>query len=224
MFFFSFPLLPLFAVKALHSSTLLSLFSGATRFLALSFALVQISAQHGLDGTHARENAEPDAGALPVQSAPLVQTPGLVAQVRADADDGGEIRNGQRAGAPVRQAGELADEPVIRAAGLFRGRGRGGPGTLSGALGLLFRRRRLGLALYPLGLRLRLHVLLEEVGRHGAHAGHVDIDERRRGRGLAGDDFDGLRSSGLQGLPQKSSIMRQLSIAPPRERRKKWAQ
>lgn len=92
-------------------------------------ALVQISPKDSLGRPHARQDAQAHPRVLPVQTALLVQAPCPVPQVGADADDGGEIGKGQRAGGPVRQAGELLDEPGVGLAGLFGG-------LLLGVLGL----------------------------------------------------------------------------------------
>src|SRR3569833_1522313 len=71
-----------------------------------------LRSKHALYGTDGSQDAHAEPDALPAQPAPLVQAPGLEAQVGAQADDGGEVGHDQRAGGALAHVGELARQPA----------------------------------------------------------------------------------------------------------------
>lgn len=134
--------------------------------LVVLLALVQVSAQDGLDDADTSEDANTQADGLPVEPAALVQAPGLVAEEAADADDADKVGNDDAAGLAVGEGGELAGEPGVGLAGLCGGvllRLFGLElGLVGGLAGLV-------LAVEARGLGFGLDLLLEEVRGDGVH-------------------------------------------------------
>lgn len=169
--------------------------------LVVLLALVQVSAQDGLDDTNTSKDTNTQADSLPVETSALIQAPGLVAEERGQTDDADKVGNDDAGRLAVGEGGKLAGEPRVGLAGLglssllgLFGLGLGFSGGLTGFLAGL---AGLVLAVEAGSLRLGLDVLLEEVGGDGVDRGHVDVDEGSGGGGLDVDDFVDLRGSSL---------------------------
>lgn len=144
-------------------------------------ALVQISSKDTLYGANSGQDANTKTNVLPVQAATLVQAPGLVSQEGTQPNDASQVRDCQSSGASIGQLCKLRLQPVV---GLF---------ALLLGLGLLSS----SLTLEARGLGFGLDVLVEEFGRDSLDGGGVDVDERRGGGGLVGENLGRLGSSSL---------------------------
>lgn len=148
--------------------------------------------QQTLHHTNQAHDAEPNAQTLPIQASALVQPEALVAQVAAEADDRGDVPDGQGARGAVRQLAEPLRQDAVGASGAAAA-------LLLGQVGLGPRPRRCVLELVSRRLRVGLDFLLVEVRGHRAHRRRVDVHQGRGAGRFVRHDLGGLRGRGLCG-------------------------
>ncbi len=107
------------------------------------------------------------------ESASIVQTISLEAQESADSNHGGKVGKDEGAGGSLAHRCEAVDDPAVgspclRASLLFRQR----------SLGTSSLQLRLSLPLEARCPRLRLHILLQEIGWDSSHGRSVNVNER----------------------------------------------
>ena len=115
---------------------------------------------------------------LPAETAPLVQSPSLVAQVAAQSHNSKEVGDDDRAGGAIGQRLELLGNPAVGLAGLVAhlllGQVGLGARLVGGLAGLV-------LETDAVGLRVGLDLLLQEVRGDGMDGLGVDVDQARGG-------------------------------------------